>query len=89
MANWPDTSPAKPAARFGTSTVSAAIFRERVATKKGDAFEVFNIDLRRSYKKADGSFGNSHTLRAGDLDAAIAALGECKEYVASHSSDGK
>ena len=82
MATSPETSPAKPVARFGNETVSAAVFHEERKTKKGESFDAFNISLRRSYKKADGSFGHTQTLQANDLDAAIDALTKCKDYIA-------
>lgn len=75
------TSPAKPVARFGTETVSAAVFKEQRTTRKGVSFDAYNVSLRRSYKKADGSFGNTHTREAKDLQDAIDALKQCVEFI--------
>jgi len=74
-------SSAKPAARFGNETVSAAVFREERTTKKGETFDAFNVSLRRSYRKPDGSFGTTHTLQSANLTAAIEALQKCQEFI--------
>ena len=80
MATSPDTSSAKPVARFGDGDISAAVFREEKETKGGKTFIAYNVSLRRSYKTDDG-FKHTHSLRAKDLDGAIDALVECKRYI--------
>lgn len=77
------TSSAKPVARFGNETVSAAVFKEQRTTKKGEPFTTFNVSLRRSYRNANGSFGNTHTLRGKDVCDAIDALKKCDSYIAA------
>ena len=77
------TSSAKPVARFGNETVSAAVFKEQRTTKAGKPFTAFNVSLRRSYRKADGSFGYTHTLRGDDVRDAIEALKKCDSYIAA------
>ena len=80
-------SPARPVARYQIGNVSAAVFTDSVKKKNGDTFDVFNVSLRRSYKKADGSLANSHSLRSGDLLSAIEALQKCHTFIAA-SEDG-
>ena len=74
-------------ARYQIGNVSAAVFTDSVKKKNGDTFDVFNVSLRRSYKKADGSLANSHSLRSGDLLSAIEALQKCDTYIAA-AKDG-
>ena len=75
------TSPAKPVASFRYGGVSAAIFADQAKTKDGKAFDVHNTSLRRSYKKADGTWGHVQTLRRGDLLPASLALLQCYQYL--------
>jgi hypothetical protein len=81
------TSSASPVARFGNDTISAAVFREQRTTKKGKPFQVFNVSLRRSYRKTDGSFGTTHTLRERDLKPAIEALQDSVKYIADAANE--
>ncbi len=75
------TPPAKPLARFGFQNISAAVFTEQVTDSNGHAFDVFNVSVRRSFKKSDGTYGHTHTLRPSDLLPAALALTKCYEFV--------
>lgn len=80
------TSPAKPVANFRCGSVSAAIFAAQAKTKDGKTFDVHNVSVRRSYKKADGEWGSIHTLREADLVPASLALLQCHQFL--NGADG-
>lgn len=82
------TSSAKPIARFGFESVSAAIFTESVKTKGGRTVDVYNVSLRRSYQNAEGDWANTHTLRRADLLPAGLALMKCYEFINDANSAG-
>jgi len=75
------TSPAKPVATFRYGGVSAAIFTDKVKTKNGKSLDVYNVSLRRSYRKADGQWSPSRSLRSADLLPASLALQKCYEFL--------
>lgn len=77
----PAPSSAQPIARFGYENISVALFTEQVTGNNGHTFEVFNVSLRRSFKKPDGGYGHTHTLRPSDLLPAALALTKCYEFV--------
>lgn len=83
------TSSAQPVARFGTETVSAAVFKDQRTSRSGETFEVFNVSLRRSYRTTEGSQRWTNTLPAGDLDAAISALQQCVAYIKTAAAEDK
>jgi hypothetical protein len=77
------TPPAKPVATFRYGNVSAAIFANHATTQDGRTFDVLNVSLRRSFKRADGTWGHVETLRQDDLLPASHALVQCYEYLSA------
>ena len=85
MADEAHTSPAK---RFTEGSVAAAVFADkRTNSKSGDAFTSWNISLTRSYQDKKGAWQRTHTLHAGDIDAAVKVLNEAKAFIANEGKD--
>ena len=81
------TSPAKPVANYRYGTISAAVFEDKKKASKGTIYPDFRIDLRRSYRKIDGSYGHTHSIRIDHIPAAIEALKRCHIFIAA-AQDG-
>ncbi len=77
MANTTPTPPAKPVVSIRYGNVSVAAFANEAKTKDGKTFEAYNVSVRRSYRKSDGEWINTHSLRRSDLLPAAEALTEC------------
>ena len=76
-----NTASASPVARVKHWPVSAAVFADKRTAKNGKEYTTYSVDLRRTYRKSDGQYGNTHTLRRGDVASAIVALQECNTRI--------
>jgi len=77
MANTTPTPPAKPVVSIRYGNISVAAFANEATTKDGKTFEAYSVSVRRSYRKSDGEWVNTHSLRRSDLLPAAEALTEC------------
>jgi hypothetical protein len=71
-------------AKFGS--ISVAAFKREATTKAGDAFTAFDFNIRKSFRKADGSWDHaSVSIGRKDVLNAVLALQQC--YIDSYQPD--
>lgn len=73
-----DKPAAKPVASAQYGTIRVAVFPREVKRDDGTTFTAFDFNVRRSYKKADGTWDDtSMSLNRRDVFSVIQALTDC------------
>ena len=70
-----------PAKKFRAGGMSATVW-QNTKEKEGRKFDVFSVNLERSYKDARGEWKNTNSLRVEDLPKAVLLLGKAFEHLA-------
>ena len=73
--------------RFRAGSVRASVWRNEETDDNGEAFSVFNVQVDRSYKDADGNWQSTTGFRSRDLADLELVLFKAREFVSLKEED--